>query len=477
MKRGSAGRDGAAIVPAGPGVAAVFAEAEAELFDAEPIEVNPRQIQLPLAQGQAAAAPRSWDGGQTTGQPRDRETGTTQEQSEHISKNKQLRNIPSIAPLESGILPTQQPTLEDDFALAADTVGDEESLASSTGSFAPLGATGAFAPVSDELLKYHDKPEDIYIDDVDDSAMVGGDDGSYAPAPHIAAMPTSRARSFFGNLGDRLSGRKKHEQLDDSPSSWLGVEEDYDAREAGGRIGSWSNFSEDDADVRKDAGVRKDTDSRDASGWDDADSRDADARKSSGAHGRDASARKDADDWDDADGWEDDGWKGGAYGGGSHEADFAAIESLAEQLIDKEVWLVATGSQEAEGAGIKALITNHGPAMRGAVIVNLDSVGAGELCYTTAEGSFRPRKTDQRLQSLATAAADIVGVRLDGAKFVGYQSDAGWALRQGVRAISLIGLDHDYPVAWRSKADKLEILNEDAIAAASELVVEIIKSA
>jgi hypothetical protein len=368
-------------------------------------EVNPRQIQLPLAH----------------------------EQSTHISKNELLRNIPSIAPLESGILPTQQPTLEDEFIPATEFLGAEDSPVSTTGSFAPLGATGAFAPVSEELLKQHSGNESIYIDDADDATLGGeaGEDGGYVHAPHMTGMPTSRARSFFGSLGDKFSGRKRRENLDDSPTSWLGVDEDYDARKAGGEIGSWRNFSEES----------------DAS-W------------------------QDAETWQD----DDDAWKGGAYGGASYDSDFKAIQALGGKLIDKEVWLVATGSQEAEGAGIKAFMASHASALRGATIINLDSVGAGELCYTIAEGTFRLRKTDQRLQNLVRAAADIANARVDGVTFAGYQSDAAWALAQGARAISLIGLDHDYPVAWRSKDDTLEILDEDAMARVSNLVFEVIKS-
>jgi hypothetical protein len=321
-------------------------------------------------------------------------------------------------------LPTQQPTLEEDSSVMPDHMGIEGLQAGGTGAFAPLGATASFAPVSEELFKYHDGTGDIYVHDADDSALVSDKGGGYASAPQMTVMPASRARTFFGKLGDRLSGRRKREAMDNSPSSWLGVGEDYDARKAGGKIGNWSNFSEETGDS-----------------------------------------------WGD-----DEGWKGGAYGSGSYRDDFKAIYDQGQELIDREVWLVATGSQEAEGAGIKALIARHVSAMRGSVIINLDSVGAGELCYTTVEGQVKPHKTDQRLQNLLTAAADSIDVRLDGVRFAGYQSDAAWALAQGVRAISLIGLDQDYPVAWRSTADDVTVLEEEKIVQVSEIVYETIKS-
>ncbi|MDR0501123.1 MAG: M28 family peptidase [Coriobacteriales bacterium] len=431
-------------------------------------------------------------------------------ENKNVSRSEQLRNIPAIVPLESGVLPTQQPTLEDDFVPATDYFNNDDTLTGklggATGSFAPLGATGTFAPVSDELLRYHDDSEDIYLDDADDSTLVGSGSGKgYVMTPHMAEMPTSRARTFFSNIGDRLSGRKKREELEDSPSSWLGVGDDYDARKAGGKIGSWSNFGNDDVGTSDawqgasggvgtsdawqgasggtvargdslDGWTNYDTDDDDFvagnSGWNNFGTSDDDFAAGNSGWNNFGTGDDSWDRYDD----DDEGWKGGAYGGDSYEDDIAAVASASESLIDKEVWLVATGSQEAEGFGIRSLIAKHKNAMRGAIVINLDSVGAGELCYTTSEGVFRSHKTDQRLQGLAASAANILGLHLEGVRFSGYLSDAGWALSQGIRAISLIGLDHDFPAVWRNKADRLSVLQEEQILQASEIAYEMIKS-
>ncbi|MDR2109534.1 MAG: M28 family peptidase [Coriobacteriales bacterium] len=338
---------------------------------------------------------------------------------EHRTSSPQLANIPSLFSSESSAIPAQQPTLEKEFAPQQDYLATEDSRVSRTGSFAPLGATGAFAPVGEELLDYHGGEESIYVDDADDSALAhgAGGEGSYAPSPQITTVPDSRARSFFGSLGDRLSGRRRREELDDLPTTWLGVEDDFDARKAGGKIGSWDNFSEDDDD-----------------------------------------------------------WKGGAFGGDSHQQNLESVATFSAEIIDHEVWLVALGSQEAENAGIKALLAAHSSELRHAMIINLDSVGAGDLCFTLSEGIFRPRKTDHRLQNLAAAASQSAAIRLDQTKFASYQTDAAAALGLGARAISLIGLDGIVPVAWRNRADTLDILDEEKIQAASELVFEMIRN-
>ena len=51
----------------------------------------------------------------------------------------------------------------------ADASEGKTSNVSAAGAFVPAGATGTFAPIGDELLDNVD-PEDIYIDDADDSA-------------------------------------------------------------------------------------------------------------------------------------------------------------------------------------------------------------------------------------------------------------------------------------------------------------------
>jgi hypothetical protein len=342
------------------------------------------------------------------------------DETEHRTSLPHLSNIPSLLSPDASVIPAQQATLEENFIPAEGYLPPEDSLVSRTGSFAPLGATGTFAPVGEELLNYHESAEDIYVDDADDSTLTAayGDTSTYAPRPQMTTMPESRAHSFFGNLGDRLSGRRKRDELEDSPSAWLGVADDFNSRKAGGEIVSWDNFSEDD----------------------------------------------------------DDGWKGGAYGGDSHQENRTAVSAFSAELVNHEVWFVALGSQEAENAGIKALLAAHSGELRNAMIINLDSVGAGDLCYTVREGAFRSSKTDHRLQSLAASASQSAAIRLDKTSFVGYQTDAAAALILGARAISIIGLDNALPVAWRNKADTLEILNEDTIQMASELVFEMIRN-
>ncbi|MDR2035531.1 MAG: M28 family peptidase [Coriobacteriales bacterium] len=331
--------------------------------------------------------------------------------------NDNLRNLPTLQLGGSGSIPTQQAALDQQMLFNPDEQAEGTKMVSNTGSFAPLGATGIMKPVGEELLQYHEDEGDIYLDDADESAAWNSREGSRSQEPRIMDIPKSRSKSFFGGLGDRLSGARKVETHDTSAASWLGVEEDFDARSKGSEIGGWENFSEDD----------------------------------------------------------DDDWKGGAFGGEAQDNE-RALYAFSSELIDKEVWIVAVGAHESKNAGIKKLLAEYERELKSALVINLDSVGAGNLFYTMAEGSLLPKGTDHRLQGLIKSAANAVGVSIAPAGFTSYTTDAAEALTKGFRAISIMGLKDKLPVGWRWSSDRLEILEEKNLQAVTDVVVEVIKS-
>jgi hypothetical protein len=337
--------------------------------------------------------------------------------------NDRLQNLPRLSLGDSGMIPTQQAAFDQQASPSEQMHQPSDSLVSSTGSFAPLGATGLMKPVGEELLSYHEDDVDIYIDDSDDSvgnwAQTSRAEPGAVTHPQIMDIPQSRTKSFFGGLGDKLSGGKKRgDDLESLPSAWLGVEDDFDARHAGTEIGSWDNFTEED----------------------------------------------------------DDGWKGGAYGGSSDDENREAMQNFSYELIDKEVWLVALGSHENKNAGLKNFLYEHERELRNAFIVNIDSVGAGDLCFTVSEGTFRPLNTDHRLQNVMEAASRSIGADLEPVSFTGYTTDASAALKEGMRAISLLGLGNTLPVGWRWSDDRLDIIEEKNLQNACDVVIEVIKS-
>jgi hypothetical protein len=275
-------------------------------------------------------------------------------------------------------------------------------------------------PIGEELLQYSASTEELYIDDADDSTLIGRDQQTDTHSGvDLVDMPNSRVRSFFGTIGDRFAGKKK-EEFDTSPTDWLGVNDDFDARKEGSQIGSWSNF----------------------------------------------------DDGDD----DDDTWRGGAYGGASDAENIGALQALSRELIDREVWFVALGAQESKNAGMRALIREHRTDFKGAVVVNVEGVGLGDLFYTVKEGTFRQANTDHRLQNIISTSARSVGVGIDPLLFKGYSTAATKALDMGVRGISIIGINGEVPQGWRWADDQVAAISEESLSDAVELLIEVIKN-
>jgi hypothetical protein len=330
-----------------------------------------------------------------------------------------LRDLPSFSAENTGNIPVQQAGLDTAPATQEELFPSDttDSVISSAGSFIPLGTTGIMKPIGEELLAYHDE-EDLFIADADDTFVPERYTESGAAAtPDAVSIPESRVKSFLGSVGDRLSGKKK-EKLEGSPSSWLGVDEGYDARKEGKDIGSWENFNDE----------------------------------------------------------EDDSWSGGAFGGASFEENVDSIVELSNELLDKEVWLVALGANESKNAGIKNLFANHDSELKSALFVNLLGVGIGDLVFTISEGNFRAAQTDHRIQSLIQSAAQNMAIPIAPVQFSAFATDCTEALSRGGRAISIMGLGQHLPVGWRWTDDDVSRLREDNLQDVAALVLETIKN-
>ncbi len=133
-------------------------------------------------------------------------------------------------------------------------------------------------PVSIEKLEEYAGDGNLYISDVDDSDFSGDyNDAAYGTADTVE-VPTSRFGALFGRGKGKQKRRKNNKgQEETSSTEWLGLDGDFSARRAGADIGSWKNFDDDD-------------------------------------------------------------WRGGAYGAALSQDNHAAISLLSTDLLDKEIW-------------------------------------------------------------------------------------------------------------------------------------------
>ena len=243
-------------------------------------------------------------------------------------------------------------------------------------------------------------------------------------------------RRFLGGLG-----RKKREETP-AVEEWLGVDQGFDAREEGKNIGSWDNFG----------GSRKPVD----------------------------------DDDDEAGGL---GWKGGWAGDDPIEdQEFAAneaarirrrvTEDIDRDLVEKEVWFVATGAEEVGTVGMQAFLAAYGDELRDALIINLDNVGAGQLSWVTDEGMARRYRANARLIGLAKRVSRDCEILVKPRSYKGLSTDATPALARGFKALTLMGFDSaGLPINWHWKTDTSDQIEPEVVERTTELVTQMIREA
>ena len=237
------------------------------------------------------------------------------------------------------------------------------------------------------------------------------------PIETISAPAPAAPKPRKRGLGGLFGRKKKNEQ--DSMSDWLGVEDDYDAKKSGRGIGSWDNFEDDN-----------------------------------------------------------DGWKGGAPSsdGASSEDMLSAVASMGDdELLGHDIWFVATGASDCDGAGMKAFLASHRDKLRGVFFINLESVGAGRLSVVTVEGEQQLLKGDRRIMNLVSKVCKSFHVDCGALEMPYAKTDAYAALEASRRALTIAGVDGTRLACARTEDDLPHNVNPTNIATVSEVVTEVIR--
>lgn len=199
----------------------------------------------------------------------------------------------------------------------------------------------------------------------------------------------------------------------------------------------------------------------------------------------------DDENWGDEDG----GWKGGA----TTRAGLRLVEDEAapacdaaaptdedlrdavlamndDALLCHDIWFVGLGASGLGHAGMKAFLAQHRKQIRGAFVINIDAVGAGELTVFTREGIINSRRADRRMvRSLARTAADL-HISLAQAEHEWGSTDATPSMRAHVRSITITGVDPSGMKALSgTPADVIERVNPAQAAQVAALVTEMIR--
>ncbi|MCL2655232.1 MAG: hypothetical protein FWD65_06000 [Coriobacteriia bacterium] len=266
-----------------------------------------------------------------------------------------------------------------------------------------------------------------------------GADAFAAYAAGVGAGEITRSSSKKKGLFGRRNKKEKELSFgdfdtSDQPSDWLGVDTGYDAREEGRKIGSWDNFP---------------------SGGDDFD-----------------------------DGFS---WKGGAAEGDLIEdEEYAATqaarirrrisETQSTGLGNKELWFVATSAHYVHSRGMRTFLEDYHEDLRGALIINLAALGSGDLYWSVSERAGKTYKSSARLTALARRVAREKNLHAKPYKKGALRSEAGWALAEGRKAVSIMRLTPaGVPFAAASSQDVARRLETEKIDEAVELVISLIQ--
>ncbi|MCL2324431.1 MAG: hypothetical protein FWC48_02505, partial [Actinomycetia bacterium] len=278
----------------------------------------------------------------------------------------------------------------------------------------------------------------------DDNAESGAADDefmAYAAGADIPRRSRSASKKKKGGLFGR---RKKSDEFQagdfdaaDQPADWLGLGDDYNAREEGRKIGSWDNFP--------------------------------------------------AGDDDDFDGGLS--WKGGsAEGDLIEDADYAATQAarirrkISEaptsgiSLSGKELWFVATSAHSVHSRGMRTFLEDHREELRGALFINLTSLGQGALYWSVNEQADKTYKSSARLTAMVRRVSREKDLQARPFKKGKVRTEAGWVLAAGLKAVSIMRLtEADAPFAAQSSQDSAGRLSVEKIDEVVDLVVSVLQ--
>lgn len=341
-----------------------------------------------------------------------------------------------------------------------------------------VGSTGSFAAVGTELIE-DAQEESVFVEDADDSVFDEGftQTGAFA-GPDYVEMPRSRVGRIFGRFG------KKKKNIDEqSISEWVDVDSSYEARSVGKERGSWESFrTEDDQateliDVDYEAVQGEGDNGRNWNGG-------AFSLQSLRARVSGTARDQEVDEADDL------GEMTASSGRASLKRAVPQEVKITEEInnemrllrdfrhpdIDTEVWFVALGAEEALNSGMKAFIEEHRDELKGAMIVNLEGLGAGQLSFIEEEGQYRPNKVSSRLKRVLRQASEKSGIPFATNKLLSRDTAAHVAAQNGFQAMTLAGMDGNQTAYYGSIDDRLNIIEQNTLEQNSRFVLDLLKS-
>lgn len=376
------------------------------------------------------------------------------------SRSGMFRKLRADIPSLSGVIRMQEEGVEPSAASIQANEIPEMQIASSQPPAKETAVRPAPPSLSNEAapVDYDMEVPDLYDMDpaIDEPVGLHSGNNAAAPAPGQVEMPASRADGFLGRLR-----KNKDENLGETPQEWLDVDKDFDARTVGRERGGWESFRDDQA-----------------SGNQTGDS----ANK--GESGR---------------------WEGGGFSRvhldyvdtrSTEESETELPPELADAAVDKalneeigqiihfrnpqyntEIWFVAIGSDTELHDGAKAFVNEHRSELRGAMIIELESLGAGVLACASEEGQFRKVKASSRVRRFTRPATEATGIDPEDVSLAGADSITSTIQKAGFQAMHLFGMENGRQSLKGSADDVIENIDELTLEENISFLMELLKNA
>lgn len=161
---------------------------------------------------------------------------------------------------------------------------------------------------------------------------------------------------------------------------------------------------------------------------------------------------------------------------GGEDAEEKSVEKQRPQGFSTEVWFVALGAELADNAGIKSFIAKHSDDLSGAVVIDIDAMGAGTLSLIDEEGIIRRVKASSRMKRYVTKAGTSLGLHINSVKMDWRESAAYYTNRRGLQTIHVAGMKDGKPAYLGEIDDKLENISDEKLLENTAFVLELLNT-
>ena len=261
-------------------------------------------------------------------------------------------------------------------------------------------------------------------------------------------MPSSRADGYFRRR------RGKDEGLEQTPQEWLDVDEDFDARSVGRARGSWESFRE---GAEPPASAKESSRSWEGGAFSRV--RLGHVSTRSGVEEQTGDSEEIADSIEDR----------------ILNEEIGQIIHFRNPSYDTEIWFVAVGSDTELHDGARAFVDAHASELRGAMVVEIESLGAGTLSVASEEGQFRKTNASSRVKRYIRPASEACGIALDSVKLSGADSITTTIQNAGYQAMHLFGAEDGMPALKASADDVFENVDELTLEENVNFLMELLK--